>query len=407
MVSGDRSNKIAITFKGDRCLYSRSTWTSCSLCVDSCPGKAIQMAKERSLPEVDFSRCMQCGQCLSACPLEAFESSSFSERQLFNRIDSGSAIRLHCFLPHGEYASLGSGLTTYHLGTCLAALTPGALFELSVARRCELNTDQCQQCALFPKLAKTLECNLTTAYLLLLDWGCSENLIETSTLFLLETAQDKTSHGEVSSTEVRSFDDSASYTLDGVELMRSSIRSLFHGRKKKDQAKRSQIPLRAKKRRVPIWRLRLKEHWDNRSYVSNDAVCPWPVLVVDDDRCKACGICMQLCPTGSIRHALGDGSFAYSFIPGTCVNCGLCIASCSSGALSREYRSVETPFEALECSLRNAHACARCGLPVLEAAGTTHCFLCMNEPDPRNLADRVRKQMAAMDRSGPNTQRQA
>lgn len=385
MVSGDRSNKIAIAFASERCLYSRSTWTDCALCIESCPGKAIYSAADNKPPSLDLSRCMQCGQCLSACPLEAFESSSFSERQLLQRIEPEGTIRLLCFLPQKEYASRDVEVSTYQLGTCLAALTPGVLFELALSRVCELSTDQCRQCSLYPHLHQTLQANVTLASLMLTDWGASANLTETSQLLIPEKPDKSTKP------------DSASSDFDGFSFMRSSIRSLFHGRRKK-AAQRRMLALRAKKRRVPSWRLRLKELWDRRA-ASQESVCPWPNLVVDDSRCKACGICMQLCPTGSIHQSLQDGLFEYSFTSGTCVNCGLCILSCAGRALSRDYHTLGDPFEAVVCSTRKAEPCSRCGLPVLENFKGDLCFLCLSEPDPQEFISRVKKQMASVDRS--------
>ena len=389
MVSGDRSNKITITFKKDRCLYARSTWTSCSLCVDSCPSGAISMDGKKRLPGVDLGRCMQCGQCLSACPLEAFESSSFSERQLLSRIEPEKDIRLHCFVPRGEYASLAAGVSTYQLGTCLAALTPGAFVELSLNRMCELSTDQCSQCALFSSLGQTLECNIGLAHYLLIDWGKEKNLKETTALFLAQQE-------EVDHWNKVSVNEKPDTGITGSYAMRQSIRSLFHGRKRKPQNGKRQLPLRAKSRHVPTWRIRLKSLWEEVSEERGSTSCPWPELVVDENKCRACGICMQLCPTGSISHYLGEGLFTYSFTPGTCVNCGLCIVSCATEALSRDYGSFLHPFEEREESVRPALSCSRCGLPVLDGVEGQRCYLCLSEPDPRPFIERVKKQLSGI-----------
>jgi len=382
MASGDRSNKIAISFKPERCLYSRSTWTACGLCTDSCPGNAIHSPAHNKPPSIDSYRCMQCGQCLSACPLEAFESSSFSERQLMQRLDPSRDIRLLCFLPQGTPAYTDSNISTYQLGTCLAALTPGALFELALSHTLELATDQCEQCSLYPQLKQTFESNVGLASLLLSDWGMSHHLTETQPLFLPENTE----------SPVKKRRDKSENTFDGTSFMKSSIRSLFHGRSSKP-TKRAQLPLRALKRRIPSWRLRLKELWARRNNTS-EPTCPWPQLTVNESRCKACGVCMQLCPTGSIHQSLDDGIFIYSFTTGTCVNCGLCILSCASHSLAREYRPVSNPFEEAECSSRKARACTRCGLPVLESFANDRCFLCNSEPDSQLFVERVKKQMA-------------
>lgn len=387
MIGGDRSNRIAIAFEPDRCLHAKSAWADCSLCIDSCPGEAVRIREGARVPSVDLDRCVHCGQCLAACPLEAFESPRFTERQLLRRIEPDAPVRLRCFLPYGELDALDSELETYQLGTCLAALSPGAMFSLAQFRSCELATDRCASCSLLPWVGQTMRCNVVSAYYMLCDWGSSGNLVETEPLFLPVGREEASSGSPCAPIASRAVDD-----------VRSSIRSLFHGRKKNAVASKALLPLRSKKKHVPLWRQRLQAEWEKRDGAAS-CVCAWPVLEVDATLCRACGICMQLCPTGSIRHAMGDGTFSYSFVPGTCVNCGLCIASCSAGALSRDYRVFERPFDELVCFSKAAEPCPRCGMPVLDPRDGALCPLCSSEPDLPSLIERVREQMASATRS--------
>lgn len=388
MTNGDRSNRIVIEFDPDRCLHTRSAWANCSLCVDSCPGEAIRIPAKGRLPSVDADRCIHCGQCLSACPLEAFESPRFTEHQLLRRIEPGGFVRLRCFLPYGELESLGSKREAYQLGTCLAALTPGVLFALVLSRTCELDTDRCASCSLFSRVGQTMQCNEISAFHLLGDWGRSANLVETSKLFLPD-------QHTVATREDGSLARSEGHTADEPDTaisVRSSIRALFYGRKRNVVVARSLLPLKSKKKHVPLWRQRLQSIWENRTNSAENTYA-WPALVVDDACCRACGICMQLCPTGSIRHMVSDGAFTYAFVPGACVNCGLCIASCSAGALSRAYQAFDRPFDESVRFSQKAESCVRCGMPVLASQESSLCFLCQDEPDPRTLLERVRSQM--------------
>lgn len=389
MASGDSSNRIAISFAADRCLHTRSTWAECSLCVDSCPGEAIRTVERSGLPSVDLSRCMHCGQCLSACPLEAFESSSFTERQLLNRVDPKGPVRLRCFLPYGELEALGSSCRTYQLGTCLGALTSGVLFELSLARACELATDQCERCVVYQRAGRTMKRNVDVASRLLADWSRAANLGETRPLLLSEAPAVGALDGAVpkAADELRPSEEP-----DDANGVRSSIWSLFHGRRKNVDAAKNLLPLKSKRKHVPVWRQRLQVAWAKRQPVSDGAFL-WPALVVDGERCRACGMCMQLCPTGSLRHALDESRFVYSLVPGTCVDCGLCIASCACSALSRDYAVRRQPFEPVECFSQNAEPCARCGMPVLATQGGRLCYLCASEPDSRTMVEKIRLQM--------------
>lgn len=387
MVRGDRFNKNSISFKQERCLYSRSVWTRCTLCIDSCPANAIQKPPGSNLPTVDKALCVQCGQCLSACQLEAFESSSFSERQLLSRIDSEQPVSLACFLYKEEKPVADDSSQTYRLGTCLAALTPGALFELSFSRECTVLTNQCRTCSFFSSVAQTLKSNMRIARLLLSDFGVSAHLSDTARLFISHEGTKPAAVDGSTSSLIQTSDDP-----DIHAVVSSSIRSLFHSSRTVPNKVKAPFPLKTKRHYVPSWKSRLKDYWLRRRDPV-EGVYPWPVLSVDRDCCKACGTCMQLCPTGSVRHDLSEGEFRYSFVPGTCLDCGLCIMSCVFGALSREYRSEALPFEARECLTAKAQACVRCGLPALNSDNDTLCYLCLSEPDPKSLTERVKRQM--------------
>ena len=430
MAEGDRANGIEISFDASRCLHVRSVWASCSLCIDSCPSGSIYTEGPNQLPQLNLEKCLNCGQCLSACPLDAFSSPRFSERKLLSRVEPISPLRLRCFMPYGE-AEVLDAAKDYQLGACLAAITPGGLAEMAFSKQCTLVVDRCKECQLYERVWPTLQCNEETAYALLADWGRASNLRESTPLFLPVTeAEPVTSTPQMfdpleeraltesqegsaasqainvqvaatASTSSAAHADSAaskdSTTPDLSDNIKSSIRALFHGRRRKREAKERQrlissaLKLQAKRRHVPFWRSRLEELW--RANKPQEAGSfPWPKQTVDEDLCKACGVCMQLCPTGAIQHKLEDGMFTYSHIPGRCTNCGLCIESCLACALERDYQNMAQPFDEQVCVQWPAHACKRCGLPAREGTGEL-CIICLNEPDPKPVADRIRSQM--------------
>ncbi len=380
MASGDRTNKIAIELRAERCLHARSVWSSCSLCRDSCPGGAIELSSKQRGPGFDAARCMQCGQCLTACPLEVFESSSFTERQLLNRVGAQGSIRIRCFLPYGQLETLVQEAQSYQLGACLAALSPGVLFELSLGRSCELATDRCSTCRLYARLHPTLESNVICAFRMLHGVHKSANLKETTPLFLPQTIAEQTQYD----------------SSDGV---RSSIRALFHGagRASKVFDGRSVLAVRQKSKHVPAWRKRLRDVWMRHSF-SSSGTCDymWPELVVDERACRACGMCMQMCPTGTICHSLDEGMFVYSFVPGACVDCGLCLTVCPERALSRNYRTFAQPFRNVERYQRAARVCEHCGMPVLHGQGEAMCPACAAAANRRSLASRIRAQLGVV-----------
>lgn len=374
MASADKSNRITITFKPERCVHARSTWSDCSLCIDSCPGRCIKHSDNSRTPSLDPARCVQCGQCLSACPLEAFEALDFTERRLLGRISSSEPVIIRCYLPYGELDGLAADDRSYQLGTCMAALTSGALFELALSRSCTLDTRKCRACPILKQCEPTMAANITGAFRMLHGIGKSGNLRENSPLFLPQIKERFES------------DDKAIHD----QAIRTSIHSLFAGIKRK-QNTRKVIPLRQQSKHVPSWRVRLKNIWTDQSHVSFGACSfEWPELVVDSEKCVACGLCMQMCPTATITHSFDGDTFTYAFIPGTCANCGLCILICPRSALSREYCTFDSPFEEqirYECA---ATECADCKRPAVGVRKGGVCPRCEHERKRIPMAQVVR-----------------
>lgn len=377
MAFADKSNRITIVLNDERCLHARSVWAKCSLCIDSCPGGAISRSKKQRTPNFDPVRCVQCGQCLSACPLGVFEASDFTERRLLDRIDAAGTVVIRCFLPYGELEGLSAECKTYQLGACIAALSPGALFELALGRPCILSTERCSSCPIMKKAEPTMRANITGAFRMLHGIGKSGNLQESGALFLPQLKMDYAS----ATAEMRH------------EMLKSGIRSLFAGRygsKKMDNV----IPLRQQSKHVPAWRKRLKDVWMKNAYASSGACSfEWPELVVNVDKCVACGICMQMCPTGTIVHSFDGECFAYSFVPGTCANCGLCIKVCPRSALSRGYRSFDSPFEEQTCYKGVARKCAQCGRPSFRAHEGALCAHCEHESKRVPMVQMIRARL--------------
>ena len=69
----------------------------------------------------------------------------------------------------------------------------------------------------------------------------------------------------------------------------------------------------------------------------NEKRCPAGVChalikyVIDDDKCKGCGICLDACPHGAIK---GEKKEIHTINQGTCQKCGICISECKLDAIS-------------------------------------------------------------------------
>ena len=379
MAHGDRSNKNTITLKTTRCLHGRSSWSACSLCVDSCPGEAIEFPAPGKIPTINHAKCMQCGQCLTACPVEAIESSTFSERRLVERMKDKEQLHIRCFLPYGYLDSLEKMADCYQLGACLASLSPGVFFELALTRECEIITDYCQKCTLFKRLKPTLQENVSAAFLLLRSINKAGNFKESTPLFLPQLESTRIDRGE----------------LEHEQDHMMSIRSLFaSSRTSTNRQKPERLSLKETPKHVPQWRVRTKNLWERYCY-SSDTICTykWPALELDEEHCRACGVCMQLCPTGTIRFNMANGVFTQASVPGNCCDCGLCISVCPEAALSRSYRAFSRPFE--ESTIREipAHSCEKCKMPIINNPSARLCPICETIAQRKPLVYEIREQL--------------
>jgi electron transport complex protein RnfB len=57
-------------------------------------------------------------------------------------------------------------------------------------------------------------------------------------------------------------------------------------------------------------------------------------VIVVDDRCTACGVCLSTCPEGALRRAPRRPAVEAT----RCTGCLACIEVCPAGAISEERR---------------------------------------------------------------------
>jgi heterodisulfide reductase subunit A len=73
-------------------------------------------------------------------------------------------------------------------------------------------------------------------------------------------------------------------------------------------------------------------------FLAYDAVKLDPaVSVVDADKCRACGTCVDLCEFQAPQFVESDGAYTVEINPSLCKGCGTCASWCPSGAIAAKH----------------------------------------------------------------------
>lgn len=96
-------------------------------------------------------------------------------------------------------------------------------------------------------------------------------------------------------------------------------------------------------------------------------------VVMDPEKCIACGICSHVCVSAAIEVSSADDHSEWTYDPARCTFCGACVDHCPVAALTQEPDrgpSYGRPGELAETILVLHPACPDCGKPTMPVGGT-------------------------------------
>jgi len=101
------------------------------------------------------------------------------------------------------------------------------------------------------------------------------------------------------------------------------------------------------------------------------------ISVVDEEKCKRCGICVDKCPYGAIRQEEGQPA---TVITASCHGCGTCVAECPSHAITQMHFTDAQILAQIRAALQDkpeekilAFLCNWCSYAGADLAGTSRC----------------------------------
>lgn len=381
-------------------MRQRHQEAACNYCFNACPSGALQFTNR----EVHLSedRCLGCGVCLIACPVECFVTDEWSERSLLPTLQrlKRDGVEIACRL-HPKPQEGTEAVPVIQQGACLGAISPGLWFEIGQQYNVKLRLDACEDCPItrlslyarhavklanswllscgHPARVEIQDCLRPNSTVIQRRIISAERPILNRRDFLFAFARSSGVPDQAFSCLPAEPSDSTT-TLKNPPHYPTWLRRMvevYPGYPVKEAAAAEDTAERS------------SEYHTNSVNSINCAM--WPTLSVTEN-CTACGACARYCPSGSLSTRVIEGKFIHFFTPGVCVACGLCAQVCRPGAMTRGYAPEPNPFEESVMAERNIKSCRKCGSPAIrESKGL--CYWCAEEPSLNSLMENARSVM--------------
>lgn len=309
-----------VLVEAQRCQHARNKASSCDLCVQACPTNAISL--EDRAPIVTASDCIRCGLCLNYCPAGVFDAYDPSYNLLYcaTQIDKKNSVEIACPV-HPDPARGDAGVNAVmQTSRCLAAYglsTYLGLLALGV-EQIHVRLDACHACPL-----RLLEPHAR-------DTAARANTIASPT-----AEPDRVvvvDRGEASEWVARPVCAEKNPTLSRrnfFRLLSLQAEDDLNRLAQRDEPQVAGLISAPRDRRRQIRALRVLAQSQPDRVVIDDEL----VVLEADDRCTACEVCANVCPTGAIAIHKEEDRYALTFAPADCTRCGLCLEICEPDAL--------------------------------------------------------------------------
>lgn len=321
--------KIAIN--SELCLKNIFVNVKCTACTDICPTKSINENLE-----ID-NNCINCGICLSSCPVEAIAGYSYSAEAIRQIISKDGPIRLICQKCQSDSS-----------WPCLGFLDPILLITLISSGK-----DSSREVAIYLEECRT--CNSDVAKYIQKIVEEANQLLSSDKKKII-TPQQKFS-GAVS--KVFSRRQLLSHLWESsMPVIREFVIS--------DSAKQQPVPRRDLFITYGGTKLLL-------NYIDNQFTFK---KITINSTCNTCGVCAKMCVAGALSVVIAKNVLEIKHNPALCKNCGVCAAQCPRHAI------MLLPANSLNENIVgriNMPVCTSCGNFYQPIGDTDKCMSCVQE----------------------------
>lgn len=323
------SRVLTIAVMRERCTRYRHQASTCSCCMEVCPSGALNLSGNH--PVLNASICKECGSCASACPTGAIEMKSPADKELSEQITERAAQAGRVTVTCKQAGAAASESVSV---ACLARLDPSLLL-LALARgasQVSLVPGECGKCVMGANLAR-LQHTVATAESLATAVGAHARISIQACARTSASMPVNTSVGVSRRSFLTMFGKGGvGYTAEAATaLIATAPQKTDHGLKRGTLA--AHLP---EKRRRLVESLRVLAT-NARSPQRTATVFSAPQI--DATRCTGCGMCADICPTGSLAAEQKTPMLRITCDASACVSCKLCVDACYVHAVSLRPRS--------------------------------------------------------------------
>ena len=314
------SGEQTIEITSDSCKRFRFRQNDCHICADICPEQAIVLG----IGPVITDDCIQCGLCINACPTEVFQSSVNLDQCILDQMQyiynkqtrpgNSDCVEIHC----QEASARGKHSVNVH---CLGNIDENVVLggALMGFDRITCYTGDCRQCH-FHHGEELFDTAVALAGDLIKSLGIKAfqvNKIYQEKEQLNDEPLSRRAFFSRIGQQVKQKTVSEEYTR------RSSLESLLSRITDSGDIDKHPSPKRQQLRK-------LINDWLSKRQDQSLAkrTLPWKKMWVEQEKCVACAICVNVCPTGALVKEIRDNSLYRYYSSAACNNCGLCQDAC-------------------------------------------------------------------------------
>lgn len=355
---------VGPSFRAERCVRYRYSYSECSRCADACPHEAIRLFDAGV--EVLAGHCQSCALCAAVCPTEALTEKNVSAESLLKIAANEKQLTVAC---------APSGIKGDAVVPCLGAINPVVLADFS-RRGIALQlagTEHCTQCAHAAKGHDLIQLHLAAREILCRAGSGGER----AAALTLQDAESRKSLKNDGGHDAARRDFFRRFIGRGIDQVMAGVADM------------PPAPLKAIRAAAPF--LPERKEILNALYVGHGdepvRVARHPALAAEDLRitsgCSYCEACIRACPTGALQLLENNSAWRVIFLNERCVACDVCSEVCQPKVLrQREIEDICVNKQKARVLIGlPKQRCARCDRVFVNDGNASICPICSGDDE--------------------------